>query len=70
MTPQSHIDLLKAKASFTDEPLWYRLVVIILMAGFLLLFVWLLKQWVLPFLTNSWLAAKLEKAYSFLSQKK
>ncbi len=40
---KSKIDLLKGKATFTSEPLWYRLVVIGLMFAFLVIVLFLFK---------------------------
>ena len=37
---KSEINLLAGKASFTNEPLWYRLIVIVLLAAFLLVVFW------------------------------
>ena len=45
---ESSINLLTGKASFTNEPLWYRLVVMIIMALFILGIVYMLHQWALP----------------------
>ena len=49
----SSIDLLKGKVSFRDEPLWYRLVVILMVILFLLIALWILKLWLIPALTFS-----------------
>lgn len=43
-----YINLLNGKVSFKNEPHWYKLIVIIVMAAFLLLVLWILKGWAIP----------------------
>lgn len=44
----SNFDLLKGRASFTNEPLWFRLVMCILIASFYIFLIYLLGKWCLP----------------------
>jgi hypothetical protein len=49
----SNFNLLRGKASFTNEPLWYRLVVYVIQAVFILSLVYLAKELLLPFLAKN-----------------
>lgn len=50
---QSDFNLLQGKATFTDEPLWYRLIIMLAMAVFILVIIWLLREWsILPSVSN------------------
>ena len=44
----SRISLLNGKISFTDEPHWYRVIVILIVAIFLLILFWFIKIWTIP----------------------
>lgn len=52
-TQSSNFELLKGKASFTNEPLWYRLTVLIIVAVFCLLLVYFIGKWSIPFLVKN-----------------
>ena len=45
---QSHFSLFGAKTGFTNEPLWYKLAVIIIIVIAMLAIVYFLKEWALP----------------------
>ena len=45
---QSHFNLFGAKAGFTNEPLWYKLTVIIIIVIVMLAAIWILREWALP----------------------
>jgi hypothetical protein len=49
-TEKSEINLLTGKISFTNEPLWYRIIIILLVAGFIIGSMWAFKTWIIPFL--------------------
>ena len=44
----SQYDLLRGKMNFTNEPLWFRLVLILITAAFFISMAWALKEWVIP----------------------
>ncbi len=46
--PQSSINLLTGRAVYTDEPLWFRLVITLISAIFILIVIFLLKALALP----------------------
>jgi hypothetical protein len=50
---KSDFNLLKGKASFTNEPLWYRLIVYLIQAAFYLLLAYLVREWLLPLLAKN-----------------
>lgn len=52
-TQASSFDLLKGRASFSNEPLWYRLIVYLIQAAFFILLFYLIGKWSLPFLSQS-----------------
>ena len=43
-------DLLKCRLVFTDEPLWFRLILYLIAAGIVIFAIWALHQWVVPIL--------------------
>jgi len=45
---ESSVDLLRGRVTFTDEQIWYRLTVMLIMAAFILGTLYLLRQWVIP----------------------
>ena len=49
----SRLSLLNGKMSFTDEPHWYRLLVILIVAIFLLCLFWIIKVWAVPTIAAS-----------------
>jgi|GEM_PF-4051739 len=57
----SHFNLLKAKARFTDEPIWYRLALCLIQAAFYLLLIYLLKEWALSLLAKNIIQEALAK---------
>lgn len=44
----SNYNLLKGSGAFSNEPLWYRLIVILIHALFGLGVLWLCREWILP----------------------
>lgn len=44
----SLVNLLAGKITFTNEPLWYRLTVILIIAAFILTAIYFLHRWALP----------------------
>jgi len=48
----SSIDLLKGRMVFTDEPLYYRVIVMIVLAAFLVSICIIMKDWVSPILAR------------------
>jgi hypothetical protein len=51
----SMIDLLRGRMSFSNEPIWFRLVVILLVISFLLGVIYILKVWAIPTLGASFI---------------
>ena len=45
----SQYDLLKGRNIFTDEPLWFRLIIHIISGAFLIGVGWVLREWAIPF---------------------
>lgn len=48
--PVSAYELLKGKLTFTTEPLWFRIIIYIITAAFLLAVIRVLQQWAIPVL--------------------
>ena len=53
----SSVNLLAGKANFTDEPYWYRLLVIVIIAVFIMVLVCLIRFWAVPALFAGKLSA-------------
>lgn len=47
----SSINLLAGIANFTNEPLWYRILITIIIAVFIISVIWMIKLWAIPALT-------------------
>jgi type III secretory pathway component EscU len=64
---QSTVHLLRGKITFTNEPLWYRIIIVLSIIVFLVAMAWALKEWALPYLgiTNSTdvIAANVQKLW-------
>jgi len=56
---QSQFSLFIGKATFTGEPLWYRLTVILIIVLSVLVLGWILKEWALPAIGKQILFPKL-----------
>jgi hypothetical protein len=41
-------DLLNAKLIFTDEPLWFRILLYLITALFMIVVIWALHEWAIP----------------------
>jgi hypothetical protein len=61
----SSFDLLRGKANFTNEPLWYRLLVYLIQAAFYLLLICLIREWLLPLLAKNLIQEAAGKVSSF-----
>lgn len=62
----SFVNLIKGKVSFTNEPLWYRLIVIALIAIFIICVIYLLKSWTFPTIVAKGLSGiKLKELFKF-----
>jgi hypothetical protein len=62
----SEFNLLSGRARFTNEPLWYRIIVIVFMAAFILLLTWILKEWVIPLFAKNWAGTKIGELTKFV----
>jgi len=51
--PSSAYKLLKGEFNFTDEPLWFRMIMYLITAAFFFAIVWALHKWAIPaFIAN------------------
>lgn len=56
-----------SSTSFTNEPIWYRLVVILIMVTGIVLIAYILKQWlVVPIVGGA--VGKMKSAFDFINQ--
>jgi len=60
-------DLLKGRFRFTDEPLWFRMIIYSITALFFIGMVWTLQKWALPTIAiHNWLSPKLASLFRLL----
>ncbi len=55
-TPSSQYDLFRGKLTFTNEPLWFRLVLCVLILAGAVALVLMIRQYVFPTLAIRWLS--------------
>lgn len=68
--PGSSINFFWSKIVFTNEPLWFRIVVIVLLILATVVIIWMLKQWTLPaFLAQKLSSIRIESLLNIFKSK-